>query len=127
MTARMYYDQDADPAALQGQRIAVLGYGSQGHAHALNLRDSGLAVEVFARADATRDQAEAEDLVDDEARLVRRAHHLGQLRHQGAAREARSHSHRSPSSSPASCRARLSAISASVSWLRSPAKTWSSL
>ena len=40
MTARMYYDADADPAALTGRRIAVLGYGSQGHAHALNLRDS---------------------------------------------------------------------------------------
>ena len=46
MTARMYYDADADPAALQGQRIAILGYGSQGHAHALNLRDSGFDVRV---------------------------------------------------------------------------------
>ena len=46
MTARMYYDQDADPQALAGQRIAVLGYGSQGHAHALNLRDSGHDVRV---------------------------------------------------------------------------------
>ena len=46
MTARMYYDQDADPAALAGQRIAILGYGSQGHAHALNLRDSGHDVRV---------------------------------------------------------------------------------
>ena len=46
MTARMYYDQDANPAALEGQRIAVLGYGSQGHAHALNLRDSGHDVRV---------------------------------------------------------------------------------
>jgi ketol-acid reductoisomerase len=42
----MYYDTDADPAALEGQRIAVLGYGSQGHAHALNLRDSGHDVRV---------------------------------------------------------------------------------
>ncbi len=46
MAARMHYDQDADLAALAGQRIAVLGYGSQGHAHALNLRDSGLDVRV---------------------------------------------------------------------------------
>jgi ketol-acid reductoisomerase len=46
MTARMYYDADADPQALAGQRIAVLGYGSQGHAHALNLRDSGHDVRV---------------------------------------------------------------------------------
>ncbi|HYA00872.1 MAG TPA: ketol-acid reductoisomerase [Candidatus Binatia bacterium] len=46
MSARMYYDQDADPGALLGQRIAILGYGSQGHAHALNLRDSGFDVRV---------------------------------------------------------------------------------
>ena len=43
MTAKMYYDADADPSALAGQTIAVIGYGSQGHAHALNLRDSGRA------------------------------------------------------------------------------------
>jgi ketol-acid reductoisomerase len=42
----MYYDNDADPSALAGQRIAVLGYGSQGHAHAQNLRDSGHEVVV---------------------------------------------------------------------------------
>jgi len=46
MTARMYYDADADPAALAGQTVAIIGYGSQGHAHALNLRDSGVRVVV---------------------------------------------------------------------------------
>ncbi len=46
MTARMYYDADADPQALSARPIAVLGYGSQGHAHALNLRDSGHDVRV---------------------------------------------------------------------------------
>jgi ketol-acid reductoisomerase len=46
MTARMYYDNDADPAALAGQTVAVIGYGSQGHAHAQNLRDSGVDVIV---------------------------------------------------------------------------------
>ncbi len=46
MTARMYYDDDADPAALQGRTVAIIGYGSQGHAHALNLRDSGVDVVV---------------------------------------------------------------------------------
>ncbi len=46
MTAKMYYDADADPSALEGQTIAVIGYGSQGHAHALNLRDSGQSVVI---------------------------------------------------------------------------------
>jgi ketol-acid reductoisomerase len=46
VTARMYYDRDVDPAALEGQTVAVIGYGSQGHAHAQNLRDSGIDVVV---------------------------------------------------------------------------------
>jgi len=46
MGARMYYDRDTEPAALLGQSIAVIGYGSQGHAHAQNLKDSGFAVVV---------------------------------------------------------------------------------
>ncbi|MHB8572423.1 MAG: ketol-acid reductoisomerase [Candidatus Dormibacteria bacterium] len=47
--ARIYRDEDADPNALAGQTVAVIGYGSQGHAHALNLRDSGVQVVVGAR------------------------------------------------------------------------------
>jgi len=46
MTARMYYDEDADPRALAGQTVAIIGYGSQGHAHARNLHDSGVKVIV---------------------------------------------------------------------------------
>ncbi len=46
------YDADIDGSALSGQRIAVLGYGSQGHAHALNLRDSGFDVRVGLRPDS---------------------------------------------------------------------------
>ncbi len=46
MPARMYYDNDADLAALEGQTVAVIGYGSQGHAHALNLHESGVNVVV---------------------------------------------------------------------------------
>jgi ketol-acid reductoisomerase len=42
----MFYEKDCDPAALKGKRIAVIGYGSQGHAHAQNLRDSGQDVVV---------------------------------------------------------------------------------
>ena len=46
MTAKMYYDNDADPSALEGQTVAIIGYGSQGHAHAKNLHDSGYDVVV---------------------------------------------------------------------------------
>ena len=46
MGARMYYDADADASALAGRTVAIIGYGSQGHAHALNLRDSGVDVVI---------------------------------------------------------------------------------
>src|SRR5712692_1592376 len=59
--ATMYYEKDADPTVLQGRPIAILGYGSQGHAHALNLRDSGFDVRVGLReGSASWDKAEAE-------------------------------------------------------------------
>lgn len=44
--AQMYYDKDADLSLIQGKKVAIIGYGSQGHAHALNLRDSGVNVRV---------------------------------------------------------------------------------
>src|SRR5437588_1428535 len=44
--ARLYYDEDANLDLLAGKTIAIIGYGSQGHAHALNLKDSGLDVGV---------------------------------------------------------------------------------
>ena len=47
--AKIYYDQDADPALILGKKVAIIGYGSQGHAHALNLRDSGVEVVVGLR------------------------------------------------------------------------------
>jgi len=46
MAAKMYYEQDAPIDALKGKKVAVIGYGSQGHAHSLNLRDSGVQVAV---------------------------------------------------------------------------------
>ena len=59
----IYYDADADLAQLEGKTIAILGYGSQGHAHALNLRDSGCEVVVGLRpGSASRADAEGEGL-----------------------------------------------------------------
>ncbi len=58
--ARMYYDQDADLGLLDGKTIAVIGYGSQGHAHALSLRDSGLKSIVGLRKGKSWDAAVAD-------------------------------------------------------------------
>ena len=57
---RVYYDRDADVSLIKGKKIAIIGFGSQGHAHALNLRDSG-AKEVVAalRPGASAKKAEA--------------------------------------------------------------------
>jgi ketol-acid reductoisomerase len=61
--AEMYYDDDADLSVIQGRKVAVIGYGSQGHAHALNLRDSGVDVRVgLAEGSRSRAKAEAEGL-----------------------------------------------------------------
>ncbi len=48
----MIYDDDADLSLLDGKTVAIIGYGSQGHAHALNLKDSGVSVVVGLRADS---------------------------------------------------------------------------
>ena len=58
--ATVYYDKDADPRALRGKTIAVIGYGSQGHAHAQNLRDSGHDVVVGLQA-GSKSWAKAEE------------------------------------------------------------------
>jgi ketol-acid reductoisomerase len=57
--AKMYYDADADLSLIQGKKVAVIGYGSQGHAHALNLKDSGVSVRVGLPA-ASRSRAKAQ-------------------------------------------------------------------
>jgi ketol-acid reductoisomerase len=58
--ATIYYEKDAERSALQGQKLAVLGFGSQGHAHALNLRDSGHNVRVGLR-EGSKSWGKAED------------------------------------------------------------------
>jgi ketol-acid reductoisomerase len=61
--AELFYDDDADLTLIQGKNVAVIGYGSQGHAHALNLRDSGVDVRVGLKEGSTSiAKAEAEGL-----------------------------------------------------------------
>jgi ketol-acid reductoisomerase len=60
MAATVLYDADADPGLIAGRKVAVIGYGSQGHGHALNLRDSGVDVRVGLRAGSSS-QRKAEE------------------------------------------------------------------
>jgi ketol-acid reductoisomerase len=61
--AEMFYDAEADLSLIQGRNVAVLGFGSQGHAHALSLRDSGVDVRVgLPEGSKSRDKAEAQGL-----------------------------------------------------------------
>src|SRR6476619_3706512 len=60
MPKDIFYDSDADLSLLQGKTVAILGYGSQGHAHALNLKDSGVDVVVGLRSDSSS-RAKAEE------------------------------------------------------------------
>src|SRR6476646_8474648 len=61
--AEIYYDDDANLGIVQGRKVAVIGYGSQGHAHALSLRDSGVDVRVgLPETSKSRAKAEEEGL-----------------------------------------------------------------
>ena len=61
--AKIYYDKDADPEIIKGKKVAVIGYGSQGHAHALNLKDNGVEVRVGLRPGSkSQPKAEADGL-----------------------------------------------------------------
>ncbi|MGH9373989.1 MAG: ketol-acid reductoisomerase [Vicinamibacterales bacterium] len=69
--ARMFYDADADLALIRGKKVAVIGYGSQGHAHALNLKDSGVDVRVgLPEASRSRQKAQAAGLTVDTVAAV---------------------------------------------------------
>src|SRR5262245_3438530 len=61
--ATMFYDKDADLSLIRGKKVAIIGYGSQGHAHALNLKDSGVDVRVGLPATSrSREKARAAGL-----------------------------------------------------------------
>jgi ketol-acid reductoisomerase len=60
MTAEVFYDDDADLSIIQGKKVAVIGYGSQGHAHSLSLRDSGVDVVVGLK-EGSKSRAKAEE------------------------------------------------------------------
>jgi ketol-acid reductoisomerase len=63
MAVNIYYDDDADLSIIQGRKVAVIGYGSQGHAHALSLRDSGVDVRVgLPEGSKSRQKAQDEGL-----------------------------------------------------------------
>ena len=62
--ANLYYDNSVDLALIQGKKVAIIGYGSQGHAHALNLRDSGVSVRVGLQPrSASASKAQKEGLI----------------------------------------------------------------
>ena len=71
--AKIYYENSADLALIRAKRVAVFGYGSQGHAHALNLRDSGvevrIALESQSRSRKRAQEARFEVLAPKEAAL----------------------------------------------------------
>ena len=60
--ATLYYEKDANPSLVHARKVAIIGYGSQGHAHALNLHDSGVDVRVGLPGSSSRAKAEAAGL-----------------------------------------------------------------
>ena len=75
----MYYDDDADLSLLEGKTVAIIGYGSQGHAHALNLKDSGVDVVVGLRPDSK--SVEEAEVARPAGRGDRRRRQRGRPRH----------------------------------------------
>ena len=62
---RVYYDQDADIGLIKGKKVAIIGYGSQGHAHAANLKDSGVPEVAVAQMTQAERDAKAAELISE--------------------------------------------------------------
>ncbi len=81
---RVYYDRDADLNFIKGKKVAIIGFGSQGHAHALNMRDSGVKdVVIAARPGASAEQGGSRWLQGD---VQRRGRQMGRRDDDGHAR-----------------------------------------
>ena len=104
---RVYYDRDADVNLIKGKKVLVVGYGSQGHAHAMNLRDSGVKdVRIALKpGSATIKKAEDGGLQGDEPG---RGRQVGRHRHGADARRAAVATSTPPTSAPTCGRARRS-------------------
>ena len=59
---KIYYDKDADIQQIRNKKVAVIGYGSQGHAHALNMKESGVSVVIGLREGGSWQKAEQSGL-----------------------------------------------------------------
>ena len=81
----MFYDDDADLSIIQGRKVGVIGYGSQGHAHSLSLRDSGVEVKVgLKEGSKSREKVTEQGLEVDtpgRGRQVGRRHHAARAGH----------------------------------------------
>ena len=91
--ATIYYDKDADLSLVQAQKVAIIGYGSQGHAHALNLKDSGVTLPSGCPKRAVRAPRRRPPVCREDrrgSRGVGRRHHGARARHDpgGAVRDA---------------------------------------
>ena len=82
--AKTYHDQDADLSLIQAKKVAIIGYGSQGHAHALNLKDSGVDVRVGLRPGSPN--AKKAELAGLVVGSVERSVQVGGRHHESCAR-----------------------------------------
>ena len=122
---QVYYDKDADLSIIQGKKVAIVGYGSQGHAHALNLKESGVHVIVALRpgsASAVKAQNAGTDRAGQSTRRSEQADVVMILapdEHQ-----ARLYGDRSSRTSSRARRWRSPMASISISSRSSPAPIW---